>query len=269
MDSRTQRLAALTLAAVAMACARARTNEVGISDSATAATAVRSDSTVATTTRTDTTRRDTMAVRTDTAIKTDTSVARTDTTRSTAAGEVSLGMASAADASVARLISTIDRAEIEEARLVMSKTQNNDIRTFAQQMVDDHSASATVVDPLAKSATMHMDSSMSRTSTDTTKKDSTSMSTTPSGQGIDAAIAQLESAHQRSMETLRGLSGAEFDKAYAQGQIDDHQQVLTLLRQYGSNVNNATLKAHVADFTSKVSEHLEKARTLQRSIASN
>ncbi|MEO7966203.1 MAG: DUF4142 domain-containing protein [Gemmatimonadaceae bacterium] len=263
MDSRTHRLAALTLAAVAMACARSRTNEVGISDSATATTAVRSDSTVVASTsrsdtimRTDTMRRDSTTA-TDTTVRRD-ATTRADTARTTASGDVSLGTGTATDASVARLISTVDRAEIEEARLVLSKTQNSDLRTFAQKIIDDHTASLSMVDSASKSAM----------STDTTKRDSAAaMSTTP-GQGLDAAIGQVESRHARSMESLRGMRGKNFDAAYVQGQVDDHQKVLTLLRQFGNNVSGSGLKSHVSDYTTKVSEHLEQARTLQRTISS-
>jgi putative membrane protein len=276
MDSRSHRLAALSLAAVAMACARSRTNEVGISDSATATTAVSSDSTVATTTRTDTTRsdstmrRDTTTTTTDTTVRRDTSMTRTDTTRSSASGDVSLGTGSASDAMVARLISTIDRGEIETARLVLSKTQNNDVRTFAQQLIDEHTASLAMVDSTANSnnaSTTRTDSTMT---TDTTRRDSTTTSSqTQTGtQDVGAAITKLQSDHTRAMESLRGMSGTDFDKAFAQHQVDDHQNALTLLRQFGSNVNSPTLKSHVTMYTTKVSEHLEKARTLQRTITS-
>lgn len=265
MDRTTHRYAALSLAVIAMACARSRTNEVGISDSATATTAVRSDSTVATTTRTDTSRGDTaMTTRTDTSMRRDTSAMHTDTTRSSAAGEVSLGSGSATDASVARLISAVDRAEIEEARLVLSKTQNSDLRSFAQQMIDDHTASMSVVDSVARGS---MSSNTTSTMSDTTHRDSSAMSSTTPNGGLDAAIAQLESEHQKSMDALRSMSGSDLDKKYVQGQVDDHQTVLTLLRQYASNVNNSTLKSHVSSFTTTVSEHLEKARNLQRTIS--
>jgi len=277
MDSRSHRLAALSLAAVAMACARSRTNEVGISDSATATTAVTSDSTVASTTRSDTTRtdstmrRDTAAMTTDTTVRRDTSMTRTDTTRSAASGDVSLGTGTASDAMVARLVSTIDRGEIESARLVLSKTQNNDVRTFAQQLIDEHTASLAMVDSSANSSsnssTTRTDSTMK---TDSTRRDSTAMTSQSQtgGQDLGAAIAKLQSEHTRAMETLRGMSGTDFDKAFMQSQVDGHQNALTLLRQYGSNVNSPALKSHVTMYTTKVSEHLEKARSLQRTISS-
>ena len=100
-------------------------------------------------------------------------------------------------------------------------------------------------------------------------RDTTAAQTGVAGsQDINTAISTLQADHTRKMESLRGMTGTDFDKGYVTGQVEGHQNVLNLLRRFGSNVTDMKLKSHVDSYTGKVSQHLERARTLQSSIAS-
>lgn len=123
-------------------------------------------------------------------------------------------------------------AEVEMGRLAQTKAQSAEVKKFAQQMVQDHSNANTELKALAA-------------------KKNVTLPTEP------------DAAHKAMMEKLSGLSGAEFDKEYMKGQVDDHQKTVSLFQSQADGGADSDAKAWAAKTLPKLKMHLEMARDIQ------
>ena len=161
------------------------------------------------------------------------------------------------EAGVVELLKTIDNGEVEVGQLAKTKASSAKVKSFAQSMVTDHSNSLKKLDRIKIGP------------------DSGTTTLTPETSPI---VTTLQSKHQELMSRLQSLSGAEFDRVYIDEMVNAHQQVLDLVRQLQGSAQSAqwsstdTTKAgSVAQYlnqkVSGVEKHLERARTVQSSLA--
>jgi putative membrane protein len=102
--------------------------------------------------------------------------------------------------------------EIMTSNLALRQSRNEDVKSFAQQMVDDHSrADADLKDTAAKARLA--------------KPDGT-----------------LDADHQAMLDRLKTESGAAFDKDYVGIQADAHQEAVDLFGDYAKNGGNTQMK---------------------------
>jgi putative membrane protein len=73
---------------------------------------------------------------------------------------------------------------------------------------------------------------------------------------------KLDQEHQLVRENLRKLSGANFDRAYIDSQLQDHQRAAHLLVYEIGSGENADLKAFAEDTLPTVLEHLQMAQDI-------
>lgn len=107
------------------------------------------------------------------------------------------------DANVAAVLSAIHAMEIETSQLALERSQNANVRQFAQRMVRDHTALQQAQDQMMAARRM-----------------------TPEHNALSLAMTRnLEP----TLAHLRQLSGAEFDRAYIAMQKNAHQQALTTI----------------------------------------
>lgn len=122
------------------------------------------------------------------------------------------------DPQIAHIAYTADEIDIKAGQLALSKSKNNQVTAFAQDMVRDHKAvNEQALALLAKLKVEPQDNETSRT-----------------------LAKQAEAERQR----LNSLSGAAFDKAYIQNEVAYHRQVNDALRTtLIPAASNAELKA--------------------------
>lgn len=131
------------------------------------------------------------------------------------------------------------RAEVETSKLAMSKSQNDEVRKFAGRMVDDH---AKANEQLAQIA----------------RNNGIEVPTTP------------DPAHQKIVQRLQGLQGAEFDKMYAQeAGAKDHQAAVNLFQSEAKSGRDAELKKFAGQTLPTLQEHRQMAQALVRSVSGN
>jgi putative membrane protein len=124
-------------------------------------------------------------------------------------------------------------AEIETAKMALTKGTSEDVKTFAQKMIDDHTMAN---QKLAELAGQHEDLEIS--------DDATLM---------DKAKAMI----------LRLRDGENFDKAYANNQVVAHEQTIEMFREYIKDGENAELKKFAEQTLPKLEEHLQMAKQMQ------
>jgi putative membrane protein len=117
-------------------------------------------------------------------------------------------------------------AEVELGKLAQTKAQNAEVKKFAALMVTDHTKAGDELKALGK------------------KKDF-------------KPATEMDSAHKSIMQKLQGLSGVDFDKAYVDAMIDDHEDAVDLFKGQANGGKDAELKAFAAKTLPTLEGHLK------------
>jgi predicted outer membrane protein len=150
----------------------------------------------------------------------------------TASGETKL---SRADKKALTDMAMSNMAEIETGKLALSKSQNQEVKTFAQRMVDDHTKAQTEVQAVAQA------------------------------KGVTLPT-ELDAKHKAKGAMLEKLSGDAFDRAYMkQSGLADHRDTHGKLKKGLSGAKDPDIKALAAKMTPVVEQHLKSAEQLSAS----
>jgi putative membrane protein len=68
------------------------------------------------------------------------------------------------------------------------------------------------------------------------------------------------------MNKLSGLSGRDFDRAYAEEMVQDHERAVKLFQKYQQESSNKELGAFAKQTLPVLEEHLQMAQTLEKSL---
>lgn len=131
-----------------------------------------------------------------------------------------------------------DAFEIASAKLALEKSKSADIKNFASMMIEDHTASTAKIKKAAKEA---------------------SPAITPD--------ATLTDDMRGKLADLAKLTGADFDKEYADQQIDAHQSALSLMTLYADSGDVASLKVAAGDIKPKVQAHLDRIKAIKDKLS--
>lgn len=126
-----------------------------------------------------------------------------------------------------------DAFEIESSKLAEAQGSSAKVKSFAAQMVKAHTDSTAKLKTAASAATPPL---------------------TPA--------PLLNPTQQQALDALKAKSGAEFDTAYAQAQVDAHQKALDMLRAYSASGDVLSLKAFAGELVPVVTGHLNMAKGL-------
>lgn len=147
------------------------------------------------------------------------------------------------DAQIAAIVTAANDDDIDAGKMAEKQTKNADVKTFAKQMVTDHTA----VNKEAKELCKKLKVKPAENETSKALKK----------QGKDA------------MALLKKMKGAEFDKAYVDHEVAFHQQVLdTIDNVLVPNAQNAELKDMIVKTRPTIAEHLQHAKMLQQKLGS-
>jgi putative membrane protein len=163
----------------------------------------------------------------------------------TAAGVLAQAQTSPAsaptDPQIAMIVVTADNVDIAGGKLAAKKSSNAKVKEFAELMVRDHTSVNNQATQLAKKLNV------------TPEESPTSKS--------------LKSDGAKTLVKLRGLSGAEFDKAYIDNEVTYHETVINALdNTLIPNAKNSELKALLESGRPIFESHLNHAKELQTSL---
>ncbi|HEX4695701.1 DUF4142 domain-containing protein [Sphingomonas sp.] len=127
-----------------------------------------------------------------------------------------------------------DAFEIATAKLAESNAASADVKAFARKMITDHTNSTAKIKAAAAKSTPPV---------------------TPDPTMTDAQKSMLAD--------LGKLKGADFDKQYVSGQIDAHEQALTLMKNYADAGDSAPLKAAAGEIAPVVQGHLDMVKGME------
>lgn len=127
-----------------------------------------------------------------------------------------------------------DMFEIESSKLAQQKGSEQE-KTFAGQMVTDHTKTSTELKGLVSSGKVKAD-----------------------------VPAALDSSHQSKLDKLKATNGADFAKDYADMQVSAHKDAVGLFERYAKGGENADLKNWAGQTLPALKHHLEMAQSLKK-----
>ncbi|MEP6604870.1 MAG: DUF4142 domain-containing protein [Nitrosospira sp.] len=147
------------------------------------------------------------------------------------------------DAQIAHIVVTANTVDIEAGNLAKNKASHKDVQGYAHRMIEDHT-------------------DVNKQATDLATK----LKVTPQ----DNAISKdLRADGKKNLDKLNGLmKGSEFDKAYIDGEVKLHKQVIEVVdKKLVPDAKNEDLKALLIKVRPALVSHLEHAKQLQTSLA--
>ncbi len=116
--------------------------------------------------------------------------------------------------------------EVETAKLALKKSQNADVRAFAQKMIHDHQSLGKQMAPFLAQV------------------------------GLKPSIS-LNTEHQHLYNKLSEASGTDFDKQYVEAMVKDHHADLRDFQDEANSTEDANLKVAVAKGEKVIAEHTQ------------
>ena len=126
-------------------------------------------------------------------------------------------------------------AEVEAGKVAMDKAQDAQVKAFAKKMVDDHSKANAELTKIA------------------------------SAKGITAPAA-VDGGHKRKMDRMASKSGADFDRAYMDEMVDDHQATVRDFRSAAKSAKDPEIKAFASSTLPTLEQHLQEAKTIEAAM---
>jgi putative membrane protein len=126
--------------------------------------------------------------------------------------------------------------EMRMAQLAGMKASSSDVKEYARQLESDHSKAMKTLQEMAT-------------------KDNK----------VPTELANADESPR--MRDLTSKSGADFDKAFIEMMVDDHQKAISLYERANiENFSDSDLKKFASDQLPELRTHLERARELQKQM---
>lgn len=125
-----------------------------------------------------------------------------------------------------------NNAEIDTSRLALERSQDQEIRQYAQRMITEHTRANEVLTQYA------------------------------SQQGLELPSERVDPLNQAIAEQLMQLSGPEFDRAYVGVQENAHLRAIALYRTELAQGQTQGLMAYASQLLPSIEEHYEMANAM-------
>jgi putative membrane protein len=119
-----------------------------------------------------------------------------------------------------------DMAEVQLGQLILQKSKNEQVKQFAQKMIDDHSQLGDKVKMFAKQIGVEIPNQVS-------KKD------------------------KATMAKFQELSASEYDQAYIKEMVKDHKKYLSELQMEGATGQDEAVKNAASQISQVIAQHLQ------------
>ena len=125
--------------------------------------------------------------------------------------------------------------EVALGKMAQQQAQDQQVKDFGTMMVTDHSKANDELKTLAASKNIVLPDSMGE-------------------------------AHMDHVEELRGKKGAEFDEAYIELMVSDHEEDVNMFEEASNNLQDAEVKAFAAKTLPVLQQHLDQAQMIDSTM---
>jgi putative membrane protein len=140
------------------------------------------------------------------------------------------------DLAFAKDAARLGTAEIKLGKLAEASGSSEAVKTFGTRMVAEHTKAGDKLKEMA--AQEHL--------------------TLPT---------DLAAKDQASYDRLSKLSGADFDRAYAQAMVKDHQQDLQAFEREANRGHDAAIRSFASQTVPMIQQHLEQAKEMLKTVS--
>jgi putative membrane protein len=127
-------------------------------------------------------------------------------------------------------------AEIKLGKLAMDQGSNEEVKAFGTRMAAEHTKAGDKLKEAAKDEQI----------------------------GLPTDISARD---QAAYDRLSRLSGADFDQAYAQDMVKDHQQDLRDFQREANHGNDDVIRGFAAETVPMIQQHLEQAKEMLKTVS--
>ena len=127
-----------------------------------------------------------------------------------------------------------NQMEIDLAGIGMNKAQNADLKSFCQQLQQDHTKANQDLQPLAQKY------------------------------GVTEKLSMLRQHYVNKFD--KETAGPEFDKKFVTELLKDHQKDINKFEKEAAKLQEADVKQYAENMLPKLREHLQKAETIARAV---
>jgi putative membrane protein len=125
-------------------------------------------------------------------------------------------------------------AEVQMGQLALEKSSDEQVKQFAQRMVDDHTKMLDQMKPVAEQMGVKIPEGPSK-------------------------------GQMKSMDKMKGLSGEAFDQAYIKDMVKDHKKDSSEFKQEAQSTQNPQLKQMVMQSDQIIESHLQQIQQIAQS----
>ena len=129
-----------------------------------------------------------------------------------------------------------DQFEIQSSREALAKSQNPEVRRYAQMLIDHHTQTSATVMAAARDA------------------------------GMTPPPPMLMPRHAAMLRTVQAAPVAQFDRVYMTAQVPAHQEALLLHQNYAANGDTPSLRTAASTAVPLVQQHLTQAQSMMASM---
>jgi putative membrane protein len=141
-----------------------------------------------------------------------------------------------ADAHFAKAAAQGGMAEIQLGKLAADRGSYSVVKAFGERMVAQHGAAGDQLKAAAQQANIVLPVTVS-------------------------------SKDQQIYDRLARLNGSDFDRAYADDMVRDHEQDLNEFQNEANNGKNSNIRAFAAQIVPMIQRHLNQAREMQKALS--
>ncbi len=180
--------------------------------------------------------------------------------------------------------------EVALSELAQERAANPQVKSFAQQMVTDHTQMNNDLMQLAQRKGVSLEegsrfgwlsghgsrtngasdtsgSAMTgTTATDTSKTGVASTTGTPAGTAMNSGT-DSDITNDRHYRNLAKKSGADFDKEYVDMMVDDHESDVKLFEKAAKDAKDPEVRSFASAHLPTIQAHLQHIQTLNKSVA--
>jgi putative membrane protein len=122
-------------------------------------------------------------------------------------------------------------SEVEMGKLALQKSNDDQVKQFAQKMVDDHGKMVDQMKPVAEQMGVKVPDGPSK-------------------------------GQMKSMDKMKALSGDAFDQAYIKDMVKDHKKDDSEFKQEAQSTQNPQLKQLVSEADQTIESHLQQIQQI-------
>ena len=118
--------------------------------------------------------------------------------------------------------------------MTLQKSQNEQVKQFAQRMIDDHTKLNDQMKPVAQQI------------------------------GVDLFPTSLSKKDRQTMAKLQALSGPAYDQAYIKDMVKDHKQDLSEFQTEASSGQDQTVRDAATQGSQVIAQHLQMIQQIAK-----